>query len=367
MIYLDSAATTPISDEVLSAMTPYLTTHYGNPNSVYPLGTEARKAISAARQQVADAIGAEPNQIIFTSGGSEANNLAIQGFCKSHNAGIIFSKTEHTSSINASSIIHNTLYLEEHFDDDDQNCKELESYKGADALVWRMYVNNEIGKVNNVCKIGGVCRSNDHLYFGTDCVQALGFERINIKEIGCDFATFSAHKIHGPKGVGALYVKDKNMIEPLIYGGISQEFGLRGGTENVAGIVGFGKACEIAEKNREYNRKKILYLRHLFLEMIDGMEYKLNCDDESKIISLTIPGVDAETFVVAMYASYGIAISSGSACRNNELIANEALIQYGLTVQNARETVRLSLSENLSDVDIQVVANSCKEIIKILK
>lgn len=370
IIYLDSAATTPMSDEVLDAMMPFLTTQYGNPNSIHTLGTNARKAVDKAREQVACAIGANPEDIVFTSGGSEANNMVLRSVQR--DVTFMF-YNEHTSSINAAdyynkqycgssckftdhTFVHelSTGAVEKHIKDFEYKC-----------LAWYMYVNNEIGKKNNVHQIGKCCANYDSMLFGTDCVQALGFEKLNVNDIQCDFMSISSHKIHGPKGVGALYVRDKNTITPLISGGVNQEFGLRGGTENVAGIVGFGMACELASRNLTENRARILYLRNLFLENLDGLNYNLNCTDESKILSIRFPGIDAQTLVVVL-ASLGVAASAGSACRNKETTVNRALIEMGLTEEQARDTIRFSFMESLDDKDIVLASIRCKQAIKMI-
>lgn len=362
MIYLDSAATTPMYPSVLNEMLPFLGTKYGNPNSIHGMGLTTRKAVDKARHQVAGAINANPENIIFTSGGSEANNLVIQGIKKAHRDIAFFSsKMEHTSSLKALEYVNaegsKVQYTNEF---NASNCTYTHQ-----SLVWMMYVNNEVGKINPVYEIGGECVGNNDLYFGTDCVQALGFERIDVMEMQCDFLTMSAHKIHGPKGVGALYVKDPDLIKPLIYGGVSQEFGLRGGTENVAGIVGFGVACQLAEQHRESNRATILELRNLFLENLDGLNYKLNCANESKMLSLQFLGVDAETLVLAL-SSQGIAISSGSACRNKESQANEALLSYGLKQSEAMNTVRISFMEINTKEEIITAAQQLKKTVHML-
>lgn len=357
MIYLDSASTTPIAYEVLDEMMPFLSAEYGNPNSIHSAGRAARKAVEKAREQVAASINAKPEQIIFTSGGSEANNMVIRG---SKKVFAISDRAEHTSSIKSiESLKYHALM---NFDID---FIKRNPFAGK-TLVWKMFVNNEIGAVNPVYEIGEVCSGNNNLLFGTDCVQALGFERINVREMKCDFLTISAHKIHGPKGIGAVFVRDKDLLDPLIYGGESQEFGLRGGTENVAGIVGFGRACELAEQNRSENRERILYLRNLFLEKIDGVGYKLNCTDESKILSLQIPGIDAETLVLAM-SSANVAISAGAACRNLESQVNEALKAYGLTEEESRSTVRLSFMECLSDKEVMSAAENFRVMVDVIK
>lgn len=350
MVYLDSASTTPLSDEVLQEMLPYLKDMYGNPNSIHTAGIEARKAVDQARERVAEAINAEPEQIIFTSGGSEANNLAIKG--SDVDCGI-FSRMEHTSSVKAMGHLPVVLESNSSIKDFLTNCLSVNKAE-IPGIAWKMFVNNELGIVSPVYDIGELLRDKNNLLFGTDCVQALGFEHIDVREMKCDFLTISSHKIHGPKGVGALYVRDRTLIkDSLISGGSNQEFGIRGGTENVPGIVGFGKACEIASGNREENRSRILYLREMFTELLidHGVNFKVNCIDESKILSVLLPGIDAETFVVLM-SSMGVAISSGSACKNNESEPNSALIAYGLSPDEARSTVRISFMESLAEDDI---------------
>lgn len=367
MIYLDSASTTPISEEVLNEMLPYLTTKYGNPNSVHTLGIESRKAIDQARERVAMAINAEPEQIIFTSGGSEANNMVIHGIKKVFpSIDYISSRTEHTSSVRALESENEPYKSIVLFCDEDNFLKTIseESFYSA-QLVWKMFVNNEIGKVNDIYNIGNICRENENVVFGTDCVQAFGFEKIDVQEIGCDFLTISSHKIHGPKGVGALYVRNKDYIKPIINGGVNQEYGLRGGTENVAGIVGFGKACEIATNNLAESRSRILYLRDLLIKKLDGIDFKINCGDESKILSLQFPGIDSETLVLAMSAK-NVAISSGSACRNLESKVSDALLSYGMLENEIRSTVRFSFMDTNTENEIENAAEVCKNTIKLI-
>lgn len=252
MIYLDAAATTQIDRRVLESMMPYLTTQYGNAGTLYKFGRAANEALQSARAQVSRFVGADNGSIIFTSGGSESNNLVFHGakeylkrIGRTH---VLVSAVEHDSVLRAAESL-----TKEGFDvgyipvqgDGSVSLTTLEGLLRPDTgLVSVMYVNNETGTVNPVCDIGSLCMKHGVL-FHTDCVQAAGCHPINVVEIGCDFLSVSSHKIHGPKGVGALYVKDMATVAPLIHGGSEQEFGLRGGTENVAGIVGFGRACEI--------------------------------------------------------------------------------------------------------------------------
>lgn len=261
MIYLDNAATTQIDRRVLESMMPYLTAQYGNAGARYKFGRAANEAIQDARAQVSRFVGAGDGNIIFTSSGSESNSLVFCGV-KEHlkrigRTHILVSAVEHDSVLRAAESL-----IKEGFDvgyipvqeDGSVSLTVLEGMLRPDTgLVSVMYVNNETGAVNPVCDIGSLCMKHGVL-FHTDCVQAAGCHIINAVEIGCDFLSVSSHKIHGPKGVGALYVKDTTTITPLIYGGSEQEYGLRGGTENVAGIVGFGKACEISTAQLQEDR-----------------------------------------------------------------------------------------------------------------
>lgn len=375
MIYLDNAATTQISPAVLEAMMPYLKDVYANPGTIYGFGRQAADAISKARKQVADFIGAKPEQIIFTSGGTEANNLAIKG-CKNHltkinKKHIVTSPTEHDSVLRAIESLCNPLCC------NDKKCikpefytsflpvdkrghvqvDELEhmSYTYDDiGLVSVMYANNEIGVLNNVASVGRICREK-HILFHTDCVQAAGSVALDVTKIGCDFMSISSHKIHGVKGVGALYVRDKQYLSPIINGGLVQEFGLRGGTENVAGIVGFGKACELAGKGIEdYSRTVISFKKH-FCEILkdrladEHMETDVSINGllpkyPGKTLSLTFKNVDAETLVLMMGAK-GVCISAGSACTSHESNPSHVLKAIGLSDDEARSTVRISFSE----------------------
>lgn len=375
MIYLDNAATTQISPAVLEAMMPYLKDVYANPGTIYGFGRQAADAISKARKQVADFIGAKPEQIIFTSGGTEANNLAIKG-CKNYltkinKKHIVTSPTEHDSVLRAIESLCNPLCC------NNKKCikpefytsflpvdkrghiqvDELEhmSYTYDDiGLVSVMYANNEIGVLNNVASVGRICREK-HILFHTDCVQAAGSVALDVTKIGCDFMSISSHKIHGVKGVGALYVRDKQYLSPIINGGLVQEFGLRGGTENVAGIVGFGKACELAGKGIEdYSKMVISYKKH-FCEILkdrladEHMENDVSINGllpkyPGKTLSLTFKNVDAETLVLMMGAK-GVCISAGSACTSHESNPSHVLKAIGLSDDEARSTVRISFSE----------------------
>lgn len=346
MIYLDNAATTKIDPRVLEAMMPYLTEEYGNAGTLYSKGRHAFEAVERARAQVARYINAEPDQIIFTSGGSEANNLAVKGiFDTMVNRDVstyVSSVFEHDSLLNAMDdvtvhygIHHQSAYPAEMIFDDPP---------GGTGFVSCMMVNNELGDhyyVNDICKT-----AHKHgALFHTDAVQCYG-DPIDVEAIGCDSLSLSSHKIHGPKGAGALYVRDRTLMQPLINGGMVQEFGLRGGTENVAGIVGFGEACELMQ---EVDANKLEFLASIFFDTLNGalgsMWERLNVNSENfgKILNLRIDGIDAETLVLAM-DTRGVCISAGSACTSHESNPSHVLTALGLTDDEARSSVRISFS-----------------------
>lgn len=388
MIYLDNAATTKIAPEVLEAMMPYLTEEYGNAGSLYSLGRQAANAVEYARKQVADCIGAKPEQIIFTSGGTEANNLAIKGlapYLKSKNkTHIITTKVEHDSVLNTieeMNIKHgfDISYLEVS-PDGSVPCGLAETLSQTitenTGLVSLMYVNNELGSVTNINKISEICHEYGILLH-TDCVQALGTIRIDVNELDCDFLSISSHKIHGAKGVGALYVKNQSLLNSLITGGTEQEFGLRGGTENVPGIVGFGKACELMHNSFKEINGNISYLKTLFLHVLSGTlntEYGLtnvislntkHYQNTGKILSVRVKDIDAQTLVLYLDTK-GVCISAGSACRSHESEPSRTLIAIGLTPEEARSTVRISFSHYLTAEQVFEAAKTMALAIKVL-
>lgn len=384
MIYLDNAATTPVDPIVLDAMMPYLKENFGNPGSLHKLGRDAKEAVENARVQVAKLINARPEQIIFTSGATEANNTVVemirkylQNTPKKH---ILVSAIEHKSVLNPVSSL-----TELGFDISFLNATPYEMLRQSEldqglredtGFVSVMYVNNETGFTHDVHLVGKTCNEKGIL-FHTDCVQAAGCVSIDVEKIGCDFATLSSHKIHGPKGVGALYVRDKSLFEPMIRGGADQEFGMRGGTENVAGIVGFGKACELAKSGlsvismahtetlkREFYGTLLKTLGDLGLPNA----VKLNTMSRigAKVLSLRVDGVDAESLVLAM-ESDGVCISAGSACNSHESIPSYVLTATGLTDDEARSSVRVSVSRMNTPSEVKTAAVKMAERIKALR
>ena len=380
LIYLDNAATTALHPEVLHSMWPYLTGSYGNPGALYSFGDESRKAVDNAREQVAKFIGAHPDQIIFTSGGTESNNSVFNYFA---NIGTetgkriaVTSTIEHDSVLRPLEFYSKKNEIVKSFCKVDSNgVADIDCLKGLISsgvgLISLMYVNNEIGSVNPVEEISELCKENGIL-FHSDCVQAAGCMNINVERMGCDFISLSSHKINGPKGVGALYVRDRLKFIPMIYGGKSQEFGLRGGTENVAGIVGFGKACERIGSGDSVG-KYITELKKRFWEilrdLLDGIttvtDNASSASSNGKVLNVRINGVDAES-LVTLLGVRGVCISSGSACTAREQKPSHVLTGIGLKDSEARESVRISFSMDQSFEDIELAANIIAESVDFL-
>ena len=375
MIYLDNAATTKIRAEVVDAMAPYLSGKFGNPSSLYSHGRQSRQAINHAREQVASFLGvSDEEHIIFTSGGSEANSLAIVGhalqLAKARTKGkMLHSGVEHECVLRS----YKTAQIVGGFRIGKPNIAnllngEIGHHDGAVRLVSVMYANNELPLrfpvkeiAERVHDVGGL--------FHTDCVQAASAFKIDVCDIDCDFASISGHKIHGPKGVGALYVKDKRTIHPLIGGSVSQEFGKRGGTENVANIVGLGAACEYMQTHRAEIENRILQAHQDFLEAFvaeateNGLKFTINGNepDNMNVLSITIHGVDSQTLI--LYAdTHGISISAGSACHGTSIDPSHVLTELGLA-ESAFDTIRVSFTDD-SELCSEDYQNAAKAIVK---
>lgn len=384
MIYLDSAATTKIAPEVLEVMMPYLTDEYGNASAAYKFGRAANSAIQKARAQVAGLFNCSPENIIFTSGGSESNNMVFQGLrhrlLKLEKNHLIVSSIEHESVLKAAeTLVKDGFYVTYISPDKDGRIIPRmveEAICENTGLVSVMYVNNETGAVNDIKEIGSICRKRGVL-FHTDCVQAAGQHTIDVSDFCIDFASVSAHKMHGPKGVGCLYVRNKEVC-PLICGGNDQEFGLRGGTENVAGIVGFGKAAELSKERMRVDNIEISVMKQQFYMKLRDMLKQTDtaCSsihvngcpivEPGKILNLRIDGVDAETLLLMLDAR-GINISAGSACRSNESMPSHVLSAMGLTDDEARCSIRISFSKYNSQSEVLEAAEKIAFCINALK
>lgn len=362
MIYLDNAATTQIDPIVLDKMMPFLQENYGNAGTLYRLGRRSRDAIENARAQIAKLIDAEPEQIVFTSGGTEGNNMVVNFAGRYMQK--IGKKTMAVSAIEHDSVLKPAKYLAQNGSVDLEilpidntghvileNIKKLDSQNTGFISIMR--ANNELGIVNDVQLAGKYVHKHGAL-FHVDCVQALGSEHLSMKEIDCDFATFSSHKIHGPKGVGAVYIKDPEQFIPLIFGGENQERGFRGGTENVAGIVGFGEACrlvyesDISELRRRYDAmSRIFYGALISSLMEDNLDRIINqngsLDGGTKVLNIRADGIDASSLVLVADAC-GVCISAGSACNSKDMMPSHVLKALGLTDNEARASFRVSFS-----------------------
>lgn len=384
MIYLDNAATTQIDPKVLDAMMPYLTTQYGNAGTLYKFGRTANEAVQKSRSQVAEFINAKPEQIIFTSGGSEANNMVFRGLRdylknngKTH---ILVSSVEHDSVLRAAESLIKDGFDVEFLPVSNTGTVSVSVIDSAirpeTGLVSVMYVNNETGSVNPVGEIGSICLKRDIL-FHTDCVQAAGCHDIDVLEIGCDFLSISSHKIHGCKGMGALFAKTPEKLSPIIYGGHEQEFGLRAGTENVASIVGFGAACKISKNQLHENRIAVSVLKQRFYTELLARLKELGCDDcvhvngapvlsPGKTLNLRFDGVDGETLLL-MLDSKDVYVSAGSACRSHEAMPSHVLTAMGLTKDEARSSIRVSFSKYNSQEEVAEAARVIAFFVKTLR
>lgn len=384
MIYLDNAATTQLDPRVLETMMPYLTAQYGNAGTLYKLGSTANTAIYDARVQVSDFIGGDQGSVIFTSGGSEANSLVFHGvkdyLKKTGRTHILVSEVEHDSVLrSAEALIKDGFYIEyvPVLPDGTVSTSAVEVLMRPETgLVSVMYVNNETGSVNPVSKIGTVCKKYGVL-FHTDCVQAAGCHPINAAEIGCDFLSISSHKIHGPKGVGALYIRDTSTVSPIIYGGNTQEFGLRGGTENVAGIVGFGRACELSAKQFSKDRATVSILKQLFVTELrnrlseNGIENIVHINGAAylmpgKTVNLRIDGVDNESLLL-MLDNEDICVSAGSACQSYETKPSHVLTAMGLSAEEARSSIRVSFSRMNTFEEVIEAAQTMASFVCVLR
>lgn len=375
-IYLDNAATTSLKSEVLEEMMPILKENYGNPSSIYSIGRNARKEVEKSRQTVAEILGANPSEIFFTSGGTESDNWAIRGvafaqFRKGKNH-IITSKIEHHAVLHTVKELEKEGFEATYLDVDKNGFVNPEDVKAAitekTALVTVMYANNEIGTIQKISEIGKVCHEKG-VIFHTDAVQAVGHLEINVKEQNIDLLSLSGHKFHGPKGVGALYVKKGVRILNLMQGG-AQESNKRPGTENVAGIVGLAKALEISMQNRQ-EKNKDLEKKHDFLinELLKIKRSRLNGDRIQRLpgnVNISFEGIEGESLLLLLDAA-GICASSGSACTSGSLDPSHVLLAIGLVHEVAHGSLRLSLDESTTMEELEYTVSEVKKVVERLR
>lgn len=367
MIYFDHNATTPIDERVLEAMLPFLKTFYGNPSSLYRLGRIASSALAAAREQLAALVGAQPGQIVFTSGGTEANNLALATLAPG--AGLAVSAIEHPSIMEPAQRLaeqgHNLNLL-------DVDTNGLVTQQAIDevvrlkpGLVSIMLANNETGTVQNIADYAG--RLEEHgIKVHTDAVQALGKIEVNFNKLGVHLMSLSSHKIYGPKGCGALVFDNSVRINPVLLGG-EQEQGLRAGTENVAAIAGFGKAAELAKAELDRRRSHLLKLRKLLeqnLSTIPGLTiFAEQTERLPNTIQLGINGMDGEMLLMQLDRK-GIAVSSGSACASGLKEPSPVLVAMGVAPDTAKSAIRVSLGNANTEAEAIEFIKQLKSLIE---
>ncbi len=376
MIYMDHSATSPVDPEVFKAMEPYFVDSFGNASTLYSLGREARKTMESSRKMVASLIGANSDEVIFTSGGTESDNIAIKGTAyKLRNKGnhIITSNIEHPA------VDETCKYLEKNgFEvtylpagkDGIVDISDLESaITDKTILITIMHANNEIGTIQPIKEIGEIARENK-IYFHTDAVQSVGKIPVNVNNLNVDMLSLSAHKLYGPKGIGALYIKKGVRLEPILHGG-GHEKGIRPGTENVAGIVGLGKACEIAEHNLEQTSQYVTAIRdEIIKRVLSEIEQSyLNGHPTNRLpnnINFRFTGIEGESLVLHL-DSKGIASSTGSACSSKKLEPSHVLMALGLKEVDAHGSLRLTLGKENKVEEIDYVVESIKDAVNTLR
>lgn len=388
-VYLDNSATTKVDKEVLESMRPYHSLDFGNPSSIHSFGQKTRKAIDESRRKVAEILNCSPDEVVFTSGGSESDNLAIRGIIEAvlaekeadYKPHIITSKIEHHAILHTVEELEKREVIEATYLGVDKfgmvDVKNVEkAIKENTALVSIMYVNNEVGTIEPIREIGKIIekvnkkRKENQVYFHTDAVQAAGNQNLDVLYLHVDLLTLTAHKIHGPKGTGILYVKKGTPLVPQITGG-SHEYKMRAGTENVAGIVGFAKALELAISSQEPAvssiRKLCDYLEGKLKKEIKNVQINGHPQERAPhILNVSFKGVEGESILLSLDME-GIAASSGSACTSGSLEPSHVLTAMDVEPAVAQGSIRFSLSRNNKKTEIDYTVEKLKKIIKRLR
>lgn len=375
-VYMDYSATTPVKKEVLDAMLPYFSEHFGNPSSLYSIAQESKEALERARGQVASLIGAKANEVFFTAGGSEADNWALEGVAdalKDKGNHIITTKIEHHA------ILHTAEYLEKHgidvtyLDVDAEGRVNPEDVEKAitdkTVLISIMMVNNEVGTIEPIKEIAEIAH-NHGILLHTDAVQALGNVPIDVNNMSIDLMSMSGHKIYGPKGVGALYIRKGTKISNFIHGG-AQEMKKRAGTENLAGIVGFGKAAELAKENLESHINRVSELRDYFISEVTSKipDTIVNGSMEHRHpgnANISFEYIEGESMLILLDMN-GISVSTGSACSSKSLTPSHVLSAMGIPVERIHGTLRFTIGDPTTKEDIDYVIEKLVEIVQKLR
>ncbi|MEX2059717.1 MAG: cysteine desulfurase family protein [Nitrosopumilaceae archaeon] len=374
MIYLDNAASTPVHEQVLHEMIPFLQDQFGNPSSIHRYGRFAQRAVQNARKQIAHLINSEPNEILLTSGGTESNNTALFGLAHAAKGNhIVTSSIEHEAILEPCKKLEKEGFEITYIPVDDSglvNSKDIEkSITPETCLVSIMFANNEVGTIQPIQEISKICHDKQ-IVFHTDAVQAVGKVKLDVKELGIDMLSISSHKINGPKGVGALYIKKGIEIIPFIFGG-GQENGMRSGTENVASIVGFGKACQLAQENMKQN---ILHLQNIRNNLIAKVMKEiplvtLNGHSDQRIANnahFTFLGVNGEDLIIKLDEN-GIAASTGSACSVRVQKESHVLKAMGFSHDQIAGSLRLTVGISNTDSEIEKTVEILKKVVKELR
>ena len=375
-VYADNAATTAVSQKVVEAMLPYFTENFGNPSSLYTVGQKAKDALEEAREKIAKLLGASPKEIYFTSGGSEADNQAIFSAARiGEKAGkkhIISTAFEHHAVLHTLDVLRDQgfdITLLPVHENGVVQVEELEKAIREDTcLVTVMYANNEIGTIQPITEIASLCREKGVL-FHTDAVQAISHIHIDVKEQNIDMLSLSAHKFHGPKGVGVLYVRSGIALTNVINGG-AQERGKRAGTENLAGIVGMTVALEEAISHIDDNNARLAALQDRLIEGISKIPYSnLNGDREKRLrsnVNVCFEGVEGESLLLLLDQK-GIAVSSGSACTSGSLDPSHVLLAIGLPAEVAHSSLRITLGDDATEEQVDYIVNTVSEVVEYLR
>lgn len=372
MVYMDNAATTRVAPEVLEAMLPYFTEYYGNPSTIYQPGNQAKRAIRGARGQIAALIGAQPEEIYFTSGGSESDNWAIKAVaetCADRGRHIITTKIEHHAVLHTCEWLEQQGFQVTYLDVDADGLVDPAAVEAAirpdTVLISVMTANNEIGTIEPVSEIGRIAHEHGVL-FHTDAVQAFGQIPLRVGESNIDLLSASAHKLNGPKGVGCLYVRNNVKLRQLIHGG-AQERGRRAGTENVPGIVGFGRAAALAGERLQDKAAAEIQLRdHLIRRLTEEIpDCRLNGHPTMRLpgnVNVSISGIEGESLLIRLDME-GICASSGSACSSGSLDPSHVLLAIGRTAEEARGSLRLTLSDENTMEEADTAAEAVVRIV----
>lgn len=375
-MYLDNSATTQVSQEVFEEMKPYFIEDFGNPSTLYKIGRESKKALEQARKRVADAINAKPEEIYFTSGGSESDNLAIKGIAfKLAKKGkhIITTEIEHPAVKRTAQFLESLDFKVTYLPVYENGIIKIDDLKEAitdeTILISVMHGNNELGTIQPIEEIGEIAREKG-IKFHTDAVQTFGKIEVDVEKLNVDLLALSSHKINGPKGVGALYIKKGTRIEPLIHGG-GQEKGIRSGTENVPGIVGFGKACELAANQLDEHYEKLVSIRDEISDKIlnNIPEAYLNGDAEKRLpnlLNFRFKAIEGESLILLLDAK-GYQASTGSACSSNTLEASPILTALGLDPVDVHGSLRISLAPESESFDVDDFVSAVSESVARLR